>query len=31
MQLGLEEKYEEEIEANGIMNLKIVKLEENNQ
>lgn len=29
MQLGFEEKYEEEIEANGIMNLKIVKLEEN--
>ena len=28
MQLGFEEKYEEEIEANGIMNLKIVKLEE---
>ena len=28
MQLGLEEKYEEEIEANGIMNLKIVKLED---
>ena len=31
MQLGLEEKYEEEIEANGIMNLKIVKLEDSNQ
>ena len=30
MQLGLEEKYEEEIEANGIMNLKIVRLDENN-
>lgn len=29
MQLGFEEKYEEEIEANGIMNLKIVKLEDN--
>ena len=29
MQLSLEEKYEEEIEANGIMNLKIVKREEN--
>ncbi|MBE6023022.1 MAG: hypothetical protein E7231_07290 [Cellulosilyticum sp.] len=28
MQLGFEEKYEEEIEANGIMNLKIVKLED---
>lgn len=28
MQLKLEEKYEEEIEANGLMNLKIVKLEE---
>lgn len=28
MQLGLEEKYEEEIEANGLMNLKIVKLED---
>lgn len=27
MQLSLEEKYEEEIEENGIMNLKIVKLE----
>lgn len=31
MQLGFEEKYEEEIEANGIMNLKIVKLEEIDQ
>ena len=30
IQLGFEEKYEEEIEANGIMNLKIVKLEETN-
>lgn len=30
MQLGLEEKYEEEIEANGIANLKIVKLTEEN-
>ncbi len=28
MQLGFEEKYEEEIEANGIMNLKIVRLDE---
>lgn len=28
MQLGLEEKYQEEIEANGIMNLKIVRLDE---
>lgn len=28
MQLELEEKYEEEIEANGLMNLKIVKLED---
>ena len=28
MQLGFEEKYEEEIEANGIMNLKIVKVED---
>ena len=28
MQLELEEKYEEEIEANGVMNLKIVKLED---
>ena len=28
MQLGFEEKYEEEIEANGIMNLKIVKRED---
>lgn len=28
MQLGFEEKYEEEIEANGIMHLKIVKLDE---
>ena len=28
MQLGFEEKYEEEIEANGLMNLKIVKLEQ---
>ena len=28
MQLGLEEKYQEEIEANGIMNLKIVRLGE---
>lgn len=28
MQLAFEEKYEEEIEANGIMHLKIVKLEE---
>ncbi len=28
MQLRLEEQYEEEIEANGIMNLKIVKLTE---
>lgn len=27
MQLGFEEKYEEEIEANGIMRLKIVELE----
>ena len=28
MQLGFEEKYEEEIEANGIMNLKIARLDE---
>lgn len=28
MQLRLEEKYEEEIEANGLMNLKIVKPED---
>ena len=28
MQLDFEEKYEEEIEANGIMHLKIVKLDE---
>lgn len=30
MQLGFEEKYQEEIEANGLMNLKIVRLEEEN-
>lgn len=30
MQLGFEEKYQEEIEANGLMNLKIVKLEDEN-
>lgn len=31
MQLGFEEKYQEEVEANGLMNLKIVKLEEINE
>lgn len=30
MQLGFEEKYQEEIESNGLMNLKIVRLEEEN-
>lgn len=31
MQLKLEDKYEEEIEANGIMNLKVVTWTENNE
>ncbi len=30
MQLKLEDKYEEEIEANGIMNLKVITWNENN-
>lgn len=30
MQFKLEDKYEEEIEANGIMNLKVITWNENN-